>query len=44
MDRAIPDFASLNPGYDCGGLALKDHVQFRTAGVSTGSPVPRHAT
>jgi hypothetical protein len=44
MDRAIPDFASLNPGYSPPGRALKDHVQFRTAGVSTGSPVPRHAT
>jgi hypothetical protein len=28
----------LNPPY------RSAHVQFRTAGVSTGSPVPRHAT
>jgi hypothetical protein len=44
MEKAIPDFAALDPGYGCYGLALKDHVQFRTAGVSTGRPVPRHAT
>jgi hypothetical protein len=44
MDKAIPDFAALNPGYGCYWFPLKYHVQFRTAGVSTGRPVPRHAT
>jgi hypothetical protein len=44
MDGAVPDFASLNPGYGSQGLAPRDRGQLRTAGVSTGRPLPRHAT